>query len=627
MCGIWAYFRRQGITSNQQLEDHTLQYLKECYGKINHRGPDCSSFHHVNQHLILGFHRLAIIDPSCTSDQPLASANTVLVCNGEIFNYKSLMSILDYQPRTGSDCEVIQPLYEKYGIAETCRKLDAEFAFAIYDKKKRQLHISRDRYGVRPLFWAVTRKGEVFLSSEAKGIPAFDLEFDDETSDEGYLIKVEPFPPGHYATITLGDQSDLVTREESGEEMGLGAVGDIDESSNLTISTPVPYFSFPSTAKPLLDLDLDLDSGLQKAMTQIRRLLTQSVQKRLMSDRPLGCLLSGGLDSSLVTSITVRSLPLEMVEKFHCFSIGLEGSVDLVAAKKVAEHLGIKHHHVVNFSVQEGLEALEEVIHHLESYDVTTIRASVPQYLLAKYVATQTPIRVLLSGEGADELFGGYQYFKNCPDPESLRLESRRLLSELYLFDNLRTDRTTAAHGLEVRVPFLDHGFVDYVDSLPPEYRMCGERSETVTQEGNYSEERSMEKWVLRESFDDRVEPYLPSEILWRRKEAFSDAVSSHTTSWYETLVNHITDKMTDQAKTSVDAILEKGQNEYPFNPPQTLEALYYRTIFEKYHGGRANLISHYWMPKWVTLASWDPSATKLECHQGDLSKEKILSH
>lgn len=581
MCGIWALLSK----TNHAIDEATIL---ETYKKIVHRGPDCSNLHHLHRKvststpwkLLFGFHRLAIIDTSCQSDQPLYSRDKTctLICNGEIFNYQQLIKDEKLETVTASDCESILHLYQKYGIQGATQRLDAEFAFTIYDDTKQQLHIARDRFGVRPLFWAFSNLGNLYISSEAKGINNVD--------DNGVLIKVEPFPPGCTVTIQL-DYIDIST----------------GEIVPFSVGDPEPFVTWNnklSTYSKVLD---------REPCENIQKLLIQAVKKRLMSDRPLGCLLSGGVDSSLVTAITWNLLSKQERENFHCFSIGLEGSVDLAAAEIVAKYLGIQHHHIVKFSVEEGLQALEKVIYHLETYDVTTIRASVPQYLLAKYVGTQTQIRVLLSGEGADELFGGYQYFKQCPTASELQVESRRLLDELYLYDNLRTDRTTAAWGLEVRVPFLDRDLVEYVDSLDPELRMCSLEK--------------IEKHLLRSSFvqiDKDGNSPLPDSILWRRKEAFSDAVSSRETSWYKSLQKHLMEKEFGTIDNSED-ILRKGQSDYLNNPPPTLEALAYRKIFERVHPGRSNLIPRYWMPRWVKLEQWDPSATVLECHAGDLKK------
>jgi asparagine synthase (glutamine-hydrolysing) len=370
-------------------------------------------------------------------------------------------------------------------------------------------------------------------------------------------LKVDPFLPGHFMKV------DLDTFE----------------------TEYTPYFQIEKIERFSGNVDRNYFLNI------INKLLTKSVVKRLMSDQPLGCLLSGGLDSSLVTSIVSR-----YVKNVHCFSIGLENSVDVFAAKKVAAFLKIpkEKHHIVTFTVEEGLKALEDVIYHLESYDITTIRASTPQYLLAKYVKNKTNVKVLFSGEGADELFAGYQYSKDSPSAEALHKDTIKLLKELYLYDNLRTDRTTAKWGLEVRIPFLDKEFTKFVLSLDPSLRRPSKKI--------------MEKLLLRDSFKNN---YLPEEILYRPKEAFSDAVSSKEVSWYRTLADHIGQVVSDEE-------LKDAHSKYPFNTPQTKEALYYRNIYSRLYPNREELIAHYWMPQWQGNIK-DPSATVLSCHQGDL--------
>lgn len=579
MCGIWAYLSKQRV--------HLSPRLTKSFEQIGHRGPDFSTLNQITPNLIFGFHRLAIIDPGTASNQPLVRGTPplTLICNGEIYNYCQLWSEVEQTPLTGSDCEVILPLYQQFGIGETVEKLQAEFSFILYDPVKNQLHVARDRFGVRPLFWMYSSQtGELCFSSEAKGL----ISAKERDAKEDLF---QPFPPGHYTTIHLNQ---------------LNSQGEI----HFQIDPPKPYGQFGRILR---------EDSLSESYQRIYQLLTKSVKQRLMSDRPIGALLSGGLDSSLITCLAVNLLSESQLENFHCFSIGLEGSVDLIAAKKVANALKLKNHHVVHFTVEEGFQALDAVIRQLESYDVTTIRASIPQYLLAKYVANQTSVRVLLSGEGADELFAGYQYFKKSPDPESLKGESRCLLNELYLFDNLRTDRTTSAHGLEVRVPFLDRDLVNYVDSISANYRMCENETD------------NLEKLLLRMSFHpdtlslsgEELGLKLPIDILMRRKEAFSDAVSSQTTCWYQSLVSQIEAKLLNMFPgSSLNDIMETQSKTYQGNPPPTLEALYYRIVFEQnYPGHAADLINHYWMPKWVNLTSWDPSATQLSCHQGDLSR------
>ena len=527
MCGIFACL------------GCSLDEVKESINKIQHRGPDNTTIKEINN-IIFGFHRLAIIDTSPLSNQPFILDNKyVLICNGEIYNYKELQKKYKTDNDIKSDCFVIPNLYKKYGIDETIKMLDGEFAFVLYDIEKNILHIGRDPYGVRPLFIGYDNK-KLFVSSEVKAI-----------NFSG--IHIEPFKPGKYMSINLDD----IKYEY------------------------IDYFNIETLKSIELKEDVIKES--------INELLTEAVKKRLMTNRPLGCLLSGGLDSSLVTSIASRH-----VRNLDVFSIGLEGSVDITAAKKVAEYLQIKNHHIVNFTVEEGIQAIRDVIYHLESYDITTVRASTPQYLLAKYIKEKTDIKVLLSGEGADELFAGYQYSKDAPNGEELHKDTIRLLNELYMYDNLRTDRTTAGQGLEVRVPFLDKSLTKFVLITNPELR---KPSKNI-----------IEKKLLRDSFQDN---YLPEEILYRRKEAFSDAVSSKEVSWYQTLCKHIDNVITDEE-------MKEAKNKYLHNTPRTKEALYYRKIFNEFYEGRDKLIDHYWMPMWQGDIT-DPSATILKCHEGEL--------
>lgn len=546
MCGIWVY-----ISKRKASNTISARQLEHFY-KLAHRGPDdhrisCLIDQASDSNITMGFHRLAIIDPDPSSGQPLQNGDEYLVCNGEIYNYRELLSSYGIISTTKSDCEVIIHLYRLLGTQAAVVNLDAEFAFVLYDSKNSRIVAARDPYGVRPLFFATDGDGSAYFSSEVKGIPP-----------ECHGV---PFLPNHYMTIDLKTWS-------------------------------ISYRSYTVLPAPN-----SIQDSLSEITTNLHDLLTEAVRKRLMSDRPLGCLLSGGLDSSLVTSIVCKLRP-DMVNTMNCYTIGMEGSVDVAAAKKVVEFLGIKNHHIVPFTVEQGIAAIDRVIYYLESYDVTTVRASTPQYCMSEWINKHTDNKVLLSGEGPDEVLPGYQYFKMATDPMVLHKESLRLLSELYLFDNLRTDRTMAAQGLEVRVPYLDKALVAYVNSIDPNYRMCNNQ---------------MEKMIMRKAFADGN--YLPEEILYRHKEAFSDAVSAkNQKSWYQRLREYIDLQLTD-----ADLLLAKTTYA-SFNPPETKEELYYRRIFEKHYPGRGDLIPHYWMPKWVKQNQRDPSATVLECHTGDLT-------
>jgi asparagine synthase (glutamine-hydrolysing) len=507
MCGIFA------STSCKHVN---ISY----FDLLNHRGPDYTSYMTIpDTEITFGFHRLAIVDTSPISNQPLHIDDIWLICNGEIFNHKKLEEKYDFQTYTGSDCEVIIHLYKHYGrginaIKKIVEKIKAEFAFILVDKKTNDLFAVRDPFGIRPMFYGIDQNN-YFFASELKSL--------------GFLSCVSHILPSNIYHILLD------TRE-------------------LSI---IPYYHI-SLEK------IHPEPSLQDIHKNINQILRQSVALRLMSDRPVGCFLSGGVDSSLITALVSEHIP-----NLHCFTIGLnESSEDIIAAKKVVSHLNSLGrnitHHIVYFTIEEGFNALRNVIYHLETYDITTIRASVPQYLLSKYIKQNTDIVVLYSGEGADECMASYLYNRFAPNAQELELDSKRLLEELYMFDNLRVDRTTSAFSLEVRIPFLDTCFVDYIFSLNPEHRMCNNK---------------MEKLLLRDSFKD--DNLLPKDVLYRTKAAFSDAVSSSEVSWYKSLQGLISDK----------------------------EAIYYRNIFSELFPNRYNILSHYWLPKWIDT-NGDPSAT-----------------
>ncbi len=533
MCGIFCFL------SNTTITQEIVDTLKPEMNKIKHRGPDNTVIKTIDN-ILLGFHRLAIIDPSEESNQPLELNGNYLICNGEIYNYKDFK----FNMKTKSDCEVILHLYEQHGIDYTVKRLDAEYAFILYDSNKQLLHIARDPYGIRPLFIGYNDDNEYYFSSEAKALTS-------------YVKNVKQFDHRSYMTIDI---------------------------KNKTFEK-IQYYSFEHSQM--------CNDNIETIYNIIHDCLTKAVHKRLIADRPIGCLLSGGLDSSLIVSIASKKIP-----DLHCFSIGIDNSVDIIAAKEVSKFLNIKNHHVITFSIEEGLNSIRDVIYQLETYDITTIRASCCQYLLAKYIAKNTNIKVLLSGEGSDEMFQGYKYYKNCRDKYELQKDGSRLLRELPFFDNLRSDRTISGHGLELRVPFLDRALVNCVMSIDPVHRLSNNR---------------MEKYILRKAFEK--DDCLPKNILWRPKEAFSDAVSSKEVSWRQSIINYVENKITNEE-------LSKAGEKYSINTPQTKEALYYRNIFNELYPNRDNFIPHYWMPKWVNDKITDPSATILHKYDSKLKTE-----
>jgi len=443
-------------------------------------------------------------------------------------------------PEGTSDCAVLPHLLQTLPLKEVCRTLDGVFAFVYVDMEKDILHVARDPYGVRPLFQATYGYGTIVWSSELKGIP------------QGYT-SVAQFPPGTYRTYSI----DGAMLEE------------------------YRYHTVPHVKQ----------AGLQQrdiAKIVLHDALTSAVHKRLLSDRPIGALLSGGLDSSLIASIAARRLAMEG-KKLHTFSIGMPGSTDLEYAAKVAKHIDSIHHQIV-LTPEDFLAAIPQVIHDIESYDITTVRASVGNWLIGKYIKENTDIKVVFNGDGSDEIGGGYLYFYAAPSDEEFEAESERLLEEIAMYDVLRSDRSMAAHGLEARTPFLDKNVVATWRAIDTKMR----RPSKGTVDGRGVQ---MEKNILREAFDNTL---LPFEVLWRVKEAFSDGVSSTQDSWYKRCIAH--------AKTQNLVQLEDDAH----NPPKTEEALWYRTVFEQIYGKAATkLIPRMWMPRWIATAT-DPSARTL---------------
>lgn len=543
MCGIFAFIHDPTVLSL------TIPQFYNNVSVIKHRGPDNSEFYQATG-IIMGFNRLSINDLSSAGNQPMYSEdnNIILICNGEIFNHLELKLKYDFQTRTKSDCEVIIHLYKLKGI-NMLAELDGDFAFVIYDKthnsNKPTIYIARDRIGVRPLYIGkstIPNAPGLFIASEFKAI------IDVATT-------ITHFPPGKYYKI--GELKPM----------------------------PFPPFSRNNRFQQSI-LRLSFTTPEEK----IAQLLTSAVIKRIHCDTKIGLLISGGLDSSLIASLAVKHKPQKV--HYHSFSIGLSGpnaSPDLIAAEKVAKFLNTTHHSVT-FTPKEGIKVIPEVIRHLETYDITTIRASTPQYLLAKYINENTDVKVLMSGEGSDELFFGYKYHALAPTPQDAQKESETLIKEIHMYDGLRSDRTIAAHGMELRVPFLDTEFVNYVLSLDPELKMPNNK---------------IEKYILRKAFDtsyDSQHKTLPDEILWRRKDAFSDAVGH---SWVDSIKTYTNQLYTDDEFKTL-------ASKYTHLPPQSKEALWYREIFEVYYPNTAHTImKHFWLPKWTSdeITRVDPSA------------------
>jgi len=526
MCGIFAAY-----TENPHINVNTFS---DVANMLVHRGPDETTQSFVSPKLFMSFSRLAVNGLNTESSQPFENDDCIVICNGEIYNYMTLATKYNIKLETSSDCEVLMHLYSEFGNMDFLKQLDAEFALILYDKKRDILYAARDHIGIRPLFVGIVDKYTTLFSSEAKPLIK-------------HCKSIRQFLPGHVST----------------------------SKHCLTMETIYDDY--------MLCTDKEFRNHTREEVQKnLHDILIKSVKDRLISDRPIGAFLSGGLDSSIIVAILAR-----FVKDLHTFTIGFKGSPDIEAAKKVAKYLGIEeNHHIVYYTPDEGIEALNEVIKSLESYDITTIRASTPQWLLSKYIKKYTDIRVLFSGECIDEVCG-YFFLSFCKDDETFNHYTRDMLKELHLYDLLRTDRTTAAHGLEVRVPFASKAFLNYIMNIKTGYKRFGNGC--------------IEKKLLRDAFQE----YLPQEIITRKKHAFSDSVSNSSTSWYKTVSNFAC-KFTDEERWT------KRHELFPYNTPVSKESFLYREIFERYYPNRATWIPHFWMPKGVD-ENTDPSATVLD--------------
>lgn len=505
MCGIVSIFNIQEQTP--ELRQKALRMSQ----KIRHRGPDWSGIY-TGGSAILCHERLSIVDPE-SGKQPLFSSDKkqVLAVNGEIYNHQDIRRRYagKYQFQTGSDCEVILALYRDKGI-DFLEDLSGIFAFALYDAERDEFLIARDPIGVIPLYIGYDDDGEVYVASELKAL-------------EGQCDRYEPFLPGHYYWSREPGMKRYYKRD---------------------------WFSY------------DAVKDNAASVTDIHDALEAAVKRQLMSDVPYGVLLSGGLDSSVISAIAEKFSERRIEDddkkrawwpRLHSFAVGLKGAPDLAKAKLVADYIGTVHHEI-NYTIQEGLDAIRDVIYFIETYDVTTVRASTPMYLLARVIKSMG-IKMVLSGEGADEIFGGYLYFHKAPSPKAFHEETVRKLSKLYMYDCLRANKSLSAWGVEGRVPFLDKEFLDVAMRTNPEAKMCPGKT--------------IEKRIVREAFANM----LPDEVAWRQKEQFSDGVGY---SWIDTLKKITSDQVSDEQ-------MAHAAERFPINPPRNKEEYYYRSIFAEH--------------------------------------------
>ena len=554
MCGIVAVF---DIKNSIKLREQVLEMSR----KIRHRGPDWTGIYNSKK-AILSHERLSIVDPR-SGKQPLYSKNKdlVLAANGEIYNHKELRNKLSihYDFTTQSDCEIILALYTEKGT-DFLNDLNGIFAFALYDEKTENYLIARDHLGIIPLYMGWDSEKNFFVASELKAL-------------EGYCKEIKIFPPGHYFSST---------------------------NSQLTCWYECKWEKYDNVKNKSSNISL------------LKQSLSNAVKRQLMSDVPYGVLLSGGLDSS-ITSAIAKLYCEKRVETndqksawwptLHSFAVGLKNSPDLYAAKKASKHIGTVHHEIV-FTIQEGLDAIKDVIYHLETYDVTTIRASIPTYLMARVIKSMG-IKMVISGEGADEIFGGYLYFHKAPNAEEFHNETIRKLKKLHQYDCLRANKSLAAWGIEGRVPFLDKEFLDVAMSLNPYDKMISDKR--------------IEKWILRKTFED----LLPKEIAWRQKEQFSDGVGYN---WIDELKKIVNKEVSDN-------LYNNAQKRFPINTPLNKEEFYYRNIFESFFPSNSAAQTVPSEPsvacsseialKWDVSFSGknDPSGRSVNSHQNNYSK------
>jgi asparagine synthase (glutamine-hydrolysing) len=561
MCGIFALLNDNGNTPNNVLQREFV--------KGERRGPESSSLNAIETNCILGFHRLAINGLNEESNQPLIIDDVILICNGEIYNYNELYELINVTPTTGSDCEIIIHLYLNCGIYETLTMLRGVFAFILYDTRPNvnKLFVARDPLGVRPLYYMKNSSIEnEYLYGFASELKCLEYFYNKDYTEKS----ITHFKPGTYSVFNYNNKKFSIYKH-------------IDFT---------PYF-FLSELNQSYNYQVDVDINL--IYHNIRYNLLDAVSLRcLTTERPIACLLSGGLDSSLITALVNNYYHINnMNDKLETYSIGLEGSEDLRYARIVADYLGTQHTEIV-ITEDKMFETIEEVIKANESYDTTTTRASLGNYLLGQYISQHSSAKVIFNGDGSDELFGGYLYMNKCSDSYEFDKETRRLLKDIHLFDVLRSDKSISSHGLEPRTPFLDKEFVSYVLKIEPTIR-------------NHNINKNIEKYLLRESFSEKYfvgydgRQILPDEILWRKKEAFSDGVSSKGRSLYQLLQDKIATKLTKD--TGIH-----------YEPNIDTEKLYYRQIFDRVYPNCESIVPYYWMPKFTNAT--DPSARTLDIYQ-----------
>jgi asparagine synthase (glutamine-hydrolysing) len=601
MCGIFALLNNDTKFSKG--------FIEEQFKKGSKRGPEFSILDKVTMKTLFGFHRLAINGLNSESNQPLFLNDIAIICNGEIYNYKELYQLMEVTPNTDSDCEVILHLYQKYGVEQTLQMLDGVFSFILVDfslyNEKSKIYVARDPYGVRPLYYlkpiadkvistGTNSNSEIIhgFASEMKVLNAFFQSMPLEKNS----YTIEHFEPGSFSVYELG------------------------QTVNASWKPIIQNQRYHSSGfKSTFDL---YDYNLRTTLLGIQTNLIAAVHKRCSTtERPIACLLSGGLDSSVISALVNDYHKIHNLPTIETYSIGLAGSEDLKYAAIVAEYLGTKHHEVI-LTEQDFLDAIPAVIESIESYDTTTVRASIGNWLLGKYISEHSDAKVIFNGDGSDELMGGYLYMHKTPDSIEFDKECRRLLKDIHAFDVLRSDKSISSHGLEPRTPFLDRQWTQYYLSIPYERRNHA-----------YDYNKKCEKYLLRlafsqEYFENRGGlPILPDEILWRKKEAFSDGVSKTTRSLYEIIQEYTEElfvkndcnqyKLSTNSKAVIENLAKTSFSLHDHLVPATPEQYYYRKVFESVYPGLGKIVPYFWMPKYVNAS--DASARTLSLYNDEI--------
>lgn len=602
MCGIFALLNNQNTFSHNAIES--------AFAKGQGRGPEHSAIEMCDNKLLLGFHRLAINGLNQESNQPIKIDSCVLICNGEIYNYKTLYKSIGVTPTTDSDCEIIIHLYKLYGIEYTLRLLDGVFSFILYDYNDCAMepivYVARDPYGVRPLYVMepnakmcysvdditpmsnITHENIVGFASELK-VLNFLMNYNNTHLHIGdteristikinyntyaFPYHIHQFPPGSYMCLSCSFKTHSSWKPRL-----------LPTKYHITLQSPrilSPY----------------TEESSKQAQSMVCKILNEAVKKRVVgtSDRPIACLLSGGLDSSLITALVKKYYKHDL----ETYSIGMPGSVDLIRAKQVADYLGTKHTEI-RLTKEQFFAAIPETILAIESYDTTTVRASVGNYLIGKYISQNSDAKVIFNGDGSDEIAGGYLYFLKSPSDLEFDKECRRLLSNINFFDVLRSDKSISSNGLEPRTPFLDRDFVDYYMSIPVSIRNPVSPNKNVA--------NRCEKYLIRNAFYENEPDLLPHDVLWRTKEAFSDGVSGDDGSWFKIIEDKVNELDVADMHQSSRQEISNG-----VNPPATSEQRYYRHLYNSYYPNTATSIPYFWMPKYVKAT--DSSARTLDVY------------